>query len=123
MHIGCTPPLHVCHSLKGALINVTMDNLWRRGERGIGIRYACPRTRVRRYSHEETQVPGEGTISINTADVEELQGVRGIGPALAQSIVDYREENGEFSSTEELSSIRGAGHQAKLQKILPFVRA
>ena len=46
-------------------------------------------------------------INLNTASEEELQKVRGIGPSKAKDIVLYREENGPFSSIEEIQKIRG----------------
>ncbi|HUV05561.1 MAG TPA: helix-hairpin-helix domain-containing protein [Armatimonadota bacterium] len=64
--------------------------------------------------------PGEGTVHINTAGFEELQRLPGIGPAMAQRIVDYRTEHGRFQSIEELDEVRGIG-PAKLEKMRPFV--
>jgi competence protein ComEA len=52
---------------------------------------------------------GEGPISLGTATVEELDTIEGIGPVTAQSIVDYREEQGGLSSIEELDEISGIG--------------
>jgi len=48
-------------------------------------------------------------ISINKANAEELQAVRGIGPALAERIVNYRDANGGFKSLDQLKEVRGIG--------------
>lgn len=55
-------------------------------------------------------------VDVNKAGVEDLQTVRGIGPALAERIIEYREEHGPFKRVEDLTEIRGIG-EAKLEKI------
>jgi len=48
-------------------------------------------------------------ININTATSEELQTLRGIGPVLAQRIIDFRGEHGAFALVEEITKVRGIG--------------
>ncbi len=55
-----------------------------------------------------THASGE-KININTATIEQLSEIPGIGPATAQRIVEYRQENGVFSSVDEIVNVRGIG--------------
>lgn len=48
-------------------------------------------------------------VDINTADAALLQTLDGVGPALAQRIIDYRNEHGPFRSVEELLEVKGIG--------------
>ena len=50
-------------------------------------------------------------ININTASVEELQTLKGIGPATAKSIILYREEYGVFSAIEEIMNVKRIGEK------------
>jgi competence protein ComEA len=45
-------------------------------------------------------------VDINTADIEELDELPEVGPSTAESIVEYRQTNGQFSSVDELASMR-----------------
>ena len=61
---------------------------------------------------EEAQLQAEadeaaGLVNINTATLEELCTLTGIGEAKAQAIISYREEYGDFTSTEEIMNISG----------------
>ncbi|AOF48865.1 helix-hairpin-helix domain-containing protein [Tetragenococcus halophilus] len=60
---------------------------------------------------KETGDNNEDMIDINAADINELQKISGVGPAKAQAIVDYREENGAFESVDELNEISGFGEK------------
>lgn len=48
-------------------------------------------------------------ININTADSETLQQLSGVGPATAEKIINYRNENGKFRSAEEIKNVSGIG--------------
>lgn len=52
---------------------------------------------------------GPGKVSINTASVEELQSLPGIGDVKARAILAYRERNGRFQTQEELLRVSGIG--------------
>ena len=52
---------------------------------------------------------GEPLLDLNTADLEQLQTLQGIGPVTAQAILDHREAVGRFGSVEELLDVTGIG--------------
>ena len=63
----------------------------------------------------------DGSVDINRAGTEELQNLHGVGPVLAQTIVEEREANGDFHYPEDLLNVKGIGRQT-LKKILPQLR-
>jgi competence protein ComEA len=62
-------------------------------------------------------VPGAGTagptgasvVDLNAATREQLEGLPGVGPVLAQHILDWREQHGGFRSVDELNDVPGIG--------------
>ena len=67
---------------------------------------------------------GSGTagakVNLNTATAEELDGLPRVGPVLAQRIVDWRAEHGNFKAVEELDAVDGVGPKM-LEALLPLV--
>lgn len=55
-------------------------------------------------------------VNINTADARELDSLPGIGPTRAQTIIDYRNNNGPFQSSEDIMKVSGIG-QATYDKM------
>ncbi|MCM8778292.1 MAG: helix-hairpin-helix domain-containing protein [Candidatus Omnitrophica bacterium] len=59
-------------------------------------------------------------ININSADFSQLMAIPGIGPSLAEAILEYRKRNGAFKNIEQLLKIKGIGPH-KLKKISQFI--
>jgi competence protein ComEA len=59
-------------------------------------------------------------VDLNSATLDELDELPGIGPTTAQAILDHREQNGPFSTVEELLDVRGIG-DAKLEQLRDLV--
>ena len=79
---------------------------------------------VRAYGEEQSETEGSGgsypsdsefdasgRVNINMADLSSLQTLPGIGPAKAQAIIDYREQNGYFTNIEEIMFVSGIGEK------------
>jgi competence ComEA-like helix-hairpin-helix protein len=59
-------------------------------------------------------------VNINTATIEQLEKLPGIGPNTAKSIVQFRERSGPFQRIEDLLAIKGIS-KARLEKLRPYV--
>ncbi len=54
--------------------------------------------------------PGSGApVNLNTATMEQLDALPGVGPSTAQKIIDYREAHGGFRSVDDLKNVSGIG--------------
>lgn len=62
-----------------------------------------------------------GKVNINTAGAAELDTIPGIGPVLAQRIIDYRLQNGLFSSPEDIMNVSGIGSKT-FEKMAEYIR-
>jgi competence protein ComEA len=68
-----------------------------------------------------SQPPAPATpININTATASELEALPGVGPAMAERIVEYRQKNGAFKKIEDLMNVKGIGEKSFL-KLKPLV--
>jgi competence protein ComEA len=61
-----------------------------------------------------------GPVHLNTATLEQLDALPGVGPVTAQKILDYREQHGAFGSVDELDAIPGIG-PARLEQLRGLV--
>jgi competence protein ComEA len=68
----------------------------------------------------KASAPG-GLVDLNTATVEELDGLPGIGPVTATAIIAWRDANGRFTSVDQLGDVDGIG-PARLEKLRDLVR-
>lgn len=71
---------------------------------------------------DEPGITADGRVNINTADMDTLMTVDGIGEKTAQKIIMYREINGPFETVDDLMNISGFGEN-KLEAIRRYIAA
>jgi len=64
---------------------------------------------------------GRGPVDLNHASAADLESLPGIGPSLAQAIIDHREQHGPFRSVDDLADVRGIG-PAKMEQVRSLVK-
>lgn len=75
---------------------------------------------VEQNNTDESQI-NDGKIDLNTATLQQLQLLPGVGEAIAQRILDYRSEHNRFHNIEDLMNISGIGEK-KFEQIRPYVK-
>jgi comEA protein len=87
---------------------------------GINVIGYCKRARwERQYVMIIDEIKSQ--VSINNATKLELESLPGIGPSLAQRIIDYRADHGVFRTLEGLKHVNGIGEK-KYRSILPYIK-
>ncbi len=82
-----------------------------------GVTMATPASAADRPAQQEMATE---RLNLNTATVEELVQIKGIGETLARRIVEYRDQHGPFRSVDDLLQVKGIGEK-KLKAMRPFV--
>jgi competence protein ComEA len=60
---------------------------------------------------QQGSAPSNEKVNLNTATLEQLQTLPGVGPAIAKSIVEYRTKVGKFSKIEDILNVKGIGEK------------
>jgi len=78
-------------------------------------------SRANAWDSSKSEEKSSERVDINTATVDELIELPGVGPATAQKIVRFREENGPFQRVEDLLKVKGIGEKS-FQKLRPSIK-
>ncbi len=92
--------------------------------RTVAVEESSPASAVASVAETVAQPSSEGSgyqkININTATAAQLETLPGIGPVLAQRILDYREHNGPFTALAQLTFVNGIGEK-RLMEIMDLI--
>lgn len=95
---------------KAALDQINLARIINDGEHIIIPSYLSPETPAD-YSQLNTQIQSVGQVNINTAGIEELSSLAGIGRVRAEAIIEYRDNNNGFKNPKEIKNVAGIGVQ------------
>lgn len=102
----------------GTALLVGLMLLWRQQQRSAIYVIGAPSAKeVARWDRALT---ASRQVDVNTANVAELERLAGIGPALAERIVAYRQAHGPFDRVEAITRVPGVG-AALLEKVRPYL--
>lgn len=93
------------------VIVVYTDSEIKKGKKSLecDTKCECEVIEINNCIESETKVTQSDKVNINKATIEELMTLTGVGESKAKAIVDYREENGNFKSIEEIKNVSGIG--------------
>lgn len=84
---------------------------------GVGAVAAQDASTTRRSS---TPALAPASVNLNTATAAQLDALPGVGKAMAERIIEYRQKNGGFKKIEDLMNVRGVGEKNFL-KLKPYI--
>ena len=92
----------------------------RKGEASAPALASVAPSRTPRSAPQAAAATPQFPINLNTATADQLEAIPGIGPVLAQRIIEYRQTRGRFQSVDELLEVRGIGPK-RLESMRPYV--
>ena len=98
-----------------------IPNIRRRRAPALRALAACVGVALAAAAQAAEAPPLQGVVNVNTASVEELQLLPGIGESRALALVELRKRRGGFKSLDELKEVKGIG-DASLERIRPYLR-
>lgn len=72
------------------------------------------------FTGDDHSAMAQGKVNINTATVDQLSTLPGIGPSKAKAIVEYRQKHGSFEQVEDLLNVTGIGEKT-LEQIREWI--
>ncbi len=108
--------IFICKDTPGLYPAATTCSVWTGSKHESLVSASSEYKEISETAESGNQFHNSEKVNINTASWEELTALDGIGDVLAKRIVAYREQNGPFSSAEELMEISGIGEK-KFQAI------
>jgi competence protein ComEA len=90
------------------------------GPKAVPSAEPMPRPSSRPRSRQASSTPISGTLDLNRASEKEIEALPGIGPVLAERIVEYRQSRGAFLDIEQLRNVKGIGKK-KFDRICSLV--
>lgn len=98
-----------------------IPNIRRRWAPALRVLAACVGVALAVAAQAADAPPLQGVVNVNTASVEELQLLPGIGESRARALVELRKRRGGFKSLAELKEVKGIG-DASLERMRPYLR-